>query len=72
MLRSKVLPFRNDLCVLSASLHEFHPVNCKVGDLFTTLIHSCQFFGANSFDYLTELLRHAGELTADPASRFRF
>jgi hypothetical protein len=39
----------------------------EVGDLFMTLIHPCQLCGANSFDYLTELQRHARELTANPA-----
>ena len=39
----------------------------EVGDLFMTLIHTCQLCGANSFDYLTELQRHARELTANPA-----
>jgi hypothetical protein len=38
-----------------------------VGDLYMTLIHTCQLCGANSFDYLTELQRHAQELAADPA-----
>jgi len=37
------------------------------GDLFMTLIHTCQLCGANSFDYLTELQRHAKELAANPA-----
>ncbi len=31
------------------------------------LIHTCQLCGANSFDYLTELQRHAQELAAIPA-----
>ena len=39
----------------------------QVGDLFMSLIHTCQLCGANSFDYLTELQRHAGELAANPA-----
>jgi transposase len=39
----------------------------QVGDLFMSLIHTCQLCGANSFDYLTELQRHAPELTAKPA-----
>jgi len=39
----------------------------EVGDLFMTLIHTCQLCGANSCDYLTELQRHARELTANPA-----
>jgi len=32
-----------------------------------SLIHTCQLGGANSFDYLMELQRHAGELAAKPA-----
>ena len=31
-----------------------------------SLIHTCQLCGANSFDYLTELQRHARELAASP------
>ena len=39
----------------------------QVGDLFMSLIHTCQLCGANSFDYLIELQRHARELAACPA-----
>lgn len=39
----------------------------QVGDLFMSLIHTCQLCGVNSFDYLTELLRHHRELAANPA-----
>jgi len=38
-----------------------------VGDLFMSLIHTCELNGANPFDYLTELQRHAEELAAHPA-----
>lgn len=38
-----------------------------VGDLFTSLIHTCDLNKVNSFDYLTELQRHAQELKATPA-----
>lgn len=38
-----------------------------VGDLFTSLIHTCDLNKVNSFDYLTELQRHAAELKANPA-----
>jgi hypothetical protein len=31
----------------------------EVGDLFMSLIHTCELAGANPFDYLTELQRHA-------------
>jgi transposase len=39
----------------------------EVGDLFMSLIHTCQLCGANSFDYLIQLQRHAQELAARPA-----
>ena len=40
----------------------------QVGDLFMSLIHTAELCGANSFDYLTELQRHARELAANPAA----
>jgi hypothetical protein len=39
----------------------------EVGDLFMTLMHTCELNGANPFDYLTELQRHARELAANPS-----
>jgi transposase len=39
----------------------------EVGDLFMSLIHTCQLCGVNSFDYLVELQRHAQELATRPA-----
>jgi len=38
-----------------------------VGDLFMSLIHTCQLCDANSFEYLIELQRHTTELAANPA-----
>jgi hypothetical protein len=38
-----------------------------VGDLFMSLIHTCELNGANPFDYLTELLRHSAELQQRPS-----
>ena len=38
-----------------------------VGDLFMSLIHTCELNGAKPFDYLTELQRHAGELPRNPS-----
>jgi hypothetical protein len=38
-----------------------------VGDLFMTLIHTCQLCGANSFNYMIECQRHARELSAHPS-----
>ena len=37
-----------------------------VGDVFMSLIHTCELGGANPFDYLTELERHAGEMSLNP------
>jgi transposase len=39
----------------------------QVGDLFMSLIHTCELNKVNPFDYLTELLRHPAELTIRPA-----
>ncbi|HUI55459.1 MAG TPA: IS66 family transposase [Bryobacteraceae bacterium] len=39
----------------------------EVGDLFMSLIHTCELNGVNAFDYLTELQRHAGELKQRPS-----
>jgi transposase len=39
----------------------------RVGDLYMSLIHTCELNGANPFDYLTELQRHSTELKANPA-----
>jgi transposase len=38
-----------------------------VGDLFMSLIHTCELNGANPFQYLTELQRHADELRQKPS-----
>jgi transposase len=38
-----------------------------VGDLYMSLIHTCELNDVNPFDYLTELLRHAEQLAANPA-----
>jgi len=37
-----------------------------VGDLFTSLIHTCELNEVNPFDYLTELQKHASELSSEP------
>lgn len=39
----------------------------QMGDLFMTLIHTCELNGVNAFDYLTELQRHASELAQNPS-----
>ena len=39
----------------------------QMGDLFMSLIHTCELNGANAFDYLMKLLRHAEELKRNPS-----
>jgi transposase len=39
-----------------------------VGDLFMSLIHTCELNGVNPFRYLTELQRHAPEVERTPAA----
>jgi transposase len=39
-----------------------------VGDLFMSLIHTCELCGANPFDYLTELQKRVEELPKHPAA----
>jgi transposase len=39
----------------------------QVGDLFMSLIHTCELCGANPLHYLTELQKHASELAQKPA-----
>ena len=39
----------------------------QMGDLFMSLIHTCELNHVNPFDYLTELQRHAGELQQTPS-----
>ena len=39
----------------------------QMGDLFMSLIHTCELNGVNPFDYLNELQRHAEELKQTPS-----
>jgi transposase len=39
----------------------------EVGDLYMSLIHTCELNDVNPFDYLTELHRHTEELATKPA-----
>lgn len=43
----------------------------RVGDLYMSLIHSCELSGGNPFDYLTELQRHAAEIERSNGIRRR-
>ena len=75
-LRHAGAPLDNNICEQALKRAVLHRKNAlfyktlngaQVGDLFMSLIHTCRLCGANSFDYLTELQRHACELAATPA-----
>jgi transposase len=74
-LRVPGAPLDNNLCeqaLKKAILHRKNALfyktenGARVGDLFMSLIYTCQLCEANPFDYLTELERHAGELSSNP------
>jgi transposase len=44
------------------------PHGAHVGDMFMSLIATCELCGANPFDYLTELDRHASKAASNPAA----
>jgi hypothetical protein len=50
-----------------ALYHTLTANGARVGDLFMSLIHTCELCGANPFDYLTQLQRHADELARNPS-----
>jgi transposase len=51
--------------MIHARLPERHN-GARVGDLFMSLIYTCQLNQANPFDYLTQLQRHSDQGTASP------
>ena len=76
-LRHAGAPLDNNVCeraLKKAILHRKNALFYKtlngahVGDLFMSLIHTCELEGANPFDYLTALQRHANALAANPAA----
>jgi transposase len=75
-LREVDAPLDNNLCERALKRAVLHRKNAlfyrtlngaQVGDLFMSLIHSCELCGAHAFDYLTELQKHAAELACQPA-----
>ena len=74
-LREPGAPLDNNICeraLKKAILHRKNALfyrsanGARVGDLFMSLIFTCQLCDANPLDYLTELQRHADELAAEP------
>ncbi|MBE3100587.1 MAG: IS66 family transposase [Planctomycetes bacterium] len=76
-LRVPGAPLDNNVCeraLKKAILHRKNalfyqtPTGAHVGDLFMSLIHTCELAGANPFDYLTVLQQHRDALAATPAA----
>jgi len=74
-LRKAGAPLDNKLCeraLKKAILHRKNSLFYKtqngawVGDIFMSLIHTAELSGANPFDYLCELQRHAGQVRENP------
>ena len=68
-------PLDNNICeraLKKAILHRKNSMFYKtkngahVGDLFMSLIHTCQLNGVNALDYLQTLTEHAAKLAASP------
>ena len=75
-LRQPGAPLDNNICeqaLKKAILHRKNAYFYKtengahVGDLFMSLIHTCELNGVNPFDYLTELNKHAHQLSVHAA-----
>jgi len=60
-LKKAILHRKNSLFYKTAN-------GADVGDLFMSLIHTCELCGTNPLDYLTELQKHTEELAKDPAA----
>ena len=74
-LRQAGAPLDNNVCeraLKKAILHRKNALfyktrhGAQVGDLFMSLIYTCQLNEVNPFDYLTELQLHANDLATSP------
>jgi transposase len=68
-------PLDNNLCeraLKKAILHRKNALffktrnGARVGDMYMSLIHTCELCGANPFEYLTALQHHHDEVAANP------
>ena len=74
-LRQAGAPLDNNVCeraLKKAILHRKNALfyktqnGARVGDLFMSLIYTCELNQVNPFDYLTQLQRHADKVAASP------
>jgi transposase len=75
-LRVPNAPIDNNICERALKMAIRHRRNSLfyktergawVGDLFMSLIHTCNLMAVNAFEYLTTLLRNAAKLAQDPS-----
>lgn len=75
-LREPGAPLDNNICeraLKKAILHRKNALfyktlnGAQVGDLYMSLIHTAELNGVNPFEYLTELQRHAPQVSAQPS-----
>jgi len=75
-LRQPAAPLDNNVCEQALKKAILHRKNAyfyktqngaRVGDLFMSLIHTCELNKVDAFDYLTELQKHSDEQSANPA-----
>lgn len=74
-LREPGAPIDNNICERALKKAILHRKNAyfyktengaRVGDLYMSLIHTCELNGQNPFDYLTVLQKHAAQLPSSP------
>jgi hypothetical protein len=74
-LRQPGAPLDNNLCERALKKAILHRKNAyfyktangaRVGDMFMSLIHTCELNGINPFDYLTILQKHADSVSSKP------
>lgn len=75
-LRQPGAPLDNNICerakkkvILNRKNAYFYKTlnGARVGDLFMSIIHTCELNEVNPFDYLTQLQKHIDSATASPA-----
>ena len=75
-LREPGAPLDNNICEQALKKAILHRKNAyfyktangaRVGDLFMSIIHTCELNKVNPFDYLTQLQKHAETASSDPA-----
>jgi hypothetical protein len=74
-LRQAGAPLDNNVCERALKKVILHRKNAmfyltdngaRVGDMYMSLIYTCQLCGANPFDYLTQLQRYAPQVADHP------